>query len=434
MKKLIVADTNIWLLNPHWYEQYDATIAVPNVALEELDSKKNAMGVLGLNARMSSKILNQAAQQIKGSAIKSNENSLIQWTTSMFEDKEFMFVSPYLDKIDFDKAGLTRTNDNIIIISALALSAEEYEVTLLSNDCNVRTKTLLHYQDHHVDVMQLGEDTSDKHEYYATNVIEVNDEQLGQFYSHKLKSDLETNSPVYLRHKGDEYLGIVKDGVIVPLPMEGKRGVYSLYHKISAVNNGQKQLVNLIKDQDIKVVACVGRTGSGKTLVSLASALKLVEDGEYAHIRLIKPVVSLGNTVGFLKGTLEDKIEPIKDSFNSALQLMGEDLESLEQRGQLSFAIPEYERGKTYYSTILIVDECQNLTDMEIKSLITRCSESCKVILLGDIKQIDNLYLSEGCNGLSYTIQKLSGQDFFAHIYLNKSERSKFVDKIDDLM
>ena len=244
-----------------------------------------------------------------------------------------------------------------------------------------------------------------------------------------------TNTPLYFRHKDETILATIrKGGKIIPLQNNKKTNFYDIGGKIKPVNEYQKQFVNLIKDESIKIVGCIGKTGSGKTLIALATALKLVEDGVYSHIKLIKPYVSLGNSVGLLRGTLEDKVEPIKQSFNSALECIGKDIESLEEKGIMSFDVPEYLRGMTYHSTIIIVDECQNLTNMEIKSLITRCGASSKIILLGDTKQIDSLYLSENYNGLSYVVDRLNGQEFFASIFLNKSERADFINTVDDLL
>lgn len=430
MKKFIVADTNIWLLNPNWYESFkEEIIVIPQVVIEELDGKKSSYGVLGLNARQSIKKISKVAEKYEE----------LFYDHIPLDGYKFMIMSTPKDFcLDLD---LT-INDNKIIVCALFLGENiENEVILLSNDCNVRTKTSLYYQKYHVKSKELIEGEVSASDYYHVENINATDDMLNELYNGNLTTnDLQLccnviNTPLYFRHRGDTILATIKSGgKIVPLQNTKKNNFYDIGGKIKPVNEYQKQLVNLIKDESIKIVGCIGRSGSGKSLIALATALKLVDDGVYSHVKLIKPYVSLGNTVGYLKGDLSSKLDPIKQSFNSALECIGTDIETLEDRGIVTFSTLEFERGKTYHSTLVIVDECQNLTNMEIKSLITRCGASSKIVLLGDTKQIDSLYLSENYNGLSYVVDRLNGQEFFATIFLNKSERAEFINVVDDLL
>lgn len=430
MKKFIVADTNIWLLNPNWYESFkEEIIVIPQVVIEELDGKKSSYGVLGLNARQSIKKISKVAEKYEE----------LFYDHIPLDGYKFMIMSTPKDFcLDLD---LT-INDNKIIACALFLGENiENEVILLSNDCNVRTKTSLYYQKYHVKSKELIEGEVSAYDYYHVENINATDDMLNELYNGNLTTnDLQLccnaiNTPLYFRHRGDTILATIKSGgKIVPLQNTKKNNFYDIGGKIKPVNEYQKQLVNLIKDESIKIVGCIGRSGSGKSLIALATALKLVDDGVYSHVKLIKPYVSLGNTVGYLKGDLSSKLDPIKQSFNSALECIGTDIETLEDRGIVTFSTLEFERGKTYHSTLVIVDECQNLTNMEIKSLITRCGVSSKIVLLGDTKQIDSLYLSENYNGLSYVVDRLNGQEFFATIFLNKSERAEFINVVDDLL
>lgn len=427
-RRHIVADTNIWLLNPNWYEQFKKdVIVIPQIVIEELDGKKSSFGVLGLNARQSIKKISRVAEKYE------------EGFMDIVELDEYQFVimeTPKFSLLDLS------INDNKIISCAFELGeALDEEVILLSNDCNVRTKTSLYYNRYHVKAKELVEGSCEVSDYYHIDNVNADDKILDNLYSGTLTTkdigleNAVVNTPLYFHYNDETILGIVKGkGRVEHLKTTKKNNIYDIGGKVKPINDYQKQFVNLIKDESIKIVSCMGRTGSGKTLIALATALKLVEDGVYSHIKLIKPYVSLGNTVGYLKGTLEQKVDPIKQSFNSALECISEDIESLEDRGIISFSVPEFERGKTYHSTITIIDECQNLSNIEIKSLITRCGSSSKVILLGDTKQIDSLYLSENYNGLSYSIDKLSGQDFFASIFLNKSERAGFINTVDELM
>lgn len=437
----IVVDTNIWLLNPNFYETFkDEIIVIPQAVIEELDSKKTSFGVLGLNARQSIKKISEIAKHYQ-------TNEKIEYVE--LDKYKFMIMRTPSDKLN---EGLikdiwnsldnqTNINDNKIIACAFYLSAKYKNIMLLSNDCNVRTKVSLSYNKYQVKTSELIDGEVKTSDYYNIEQVDVTDDQLDKLYNGFLTiNDLDLsvntiNTPLYLCTRNNIILAMIKHkGQILPLKQGKKNNCFKIYGGVKPLNDCQKQFVNMIKDNEIKIIGCIGKTGSGKTLIALSTALQLLDDGEYSHIKLIKPYVSLGNTVGLLPGSLDEKVAPIKESFNSALECMGLDLDELEHRGVMSFNVTEYERGKTYVSSIVIVDEAQNLSSMEIKSLITRCGETSKIILLGDTKQIDSLYLSENYNGLSYVIDRLNGQDFFGAIYLNKSERAKFIDKVDDLL
>ncbi len=228
----IVADTNIWLLNPNFYEQFsDCIVVIPQTVIEELDSKKSSFGVY----------------------LKRKEQ-----------------------KLEMHKM-------------------EAYQKA---------------YRDYHVEN------------------VEADDEILSRLYSGTLNvSDLNLNvntinTPLYFHNNNETILAVIKSkGVILPLKQGKKNSCFNLYGGIKPLNDCQKQFVNMIKDTSIKIVGCIGKTGSGKSLLALSTALQLVlEDGEYSHIKLIKPYVSLSNTVGLLKGSLDEKVSPIKESFNSALE------------------------------------------------------------------------------------------------------------------
>lgn len=453
--RYIVADTNIWLLNPRWFENYskdDCIFVLPQVVIEELDGKKNSPGVLGLNARKSIKFIGGIAKEYENESL--NKSGIV-----IVEDKyKFRISQTY-------KTGLLdlSINDNKIISVAIRIRDEEKEgyipmeiceisqiplkfdssdVVVLSNDCNVRTKASLLYKDLKITSEAFDEGVVNINDYYHVERFEIEDpEIINKLYEKSLSvGDLKgivntsIHTPIYIGYEGQTILAkVCEDGIVKPIENNKRTSCYDIVG-IKPVNDGQKQLVHMIKNNDVKIVACMGISGGGKTLISVSTALKLLDDGVYSHIRLIRPYVALGNTVGYLKGDLEDKIEPIKQVFVSIMEMVGKNMEEMEHAGLVSFAVPEFERGCTYHNTIVIIDECQNLTSMEIKSLITRCGESSKVILLGDTKQVDSLYLSEGYNGLSYVMDKLSGQSFFGGIYLDKSERANFINIVDELL
>lgn len=434
--KYAVIDTNIHLLDPKFYLQYqDYVIVIPWITIQELDKKKSSPGILGVNARKALKTISKISQLMEYVS-PTSINKIVETDGCKFLIYEDSFIKEIIPNgFNMDLA------DDRIITTAFQLfylsDNKTDEVVLLSNDCSVRTKTSIYYSKYKVKSLEFNPDKVNINDYYKTEDINISDELVSKLYENKLTiSDVEldnysVNTTIYLRSNGKCIISkIESDGRILPIDEKSTYRIKS----IKPINEYQKALVNYIKDDKIKIVGCIGISGSGKTLIALSTALQDLEDGKYSQIKLIKPYVSLGNTVGYLKGDLEQKIDPIRKSFDSALEILGESIDNLESTGKLTFSVPEFERGNTYHNTILIIDECQNLTNMEIKSLITRCSESSKVILLGDTKQIDSLYLNENYNGLSYVIDKLQGQEFFASIYLNKSERASFINIIDELL
>lgn len=450
--KYIIADTNVWLLDPNFYEFYKGdVIVVPQTVIEEIDTKKCSYGNLGINARKTSKILDKISDAYQNSEVNNFVEIKINENKYHFKLSDLhMFNNKNVLDIPLD----LKMNDNRIIANALLLKLDnkDIEVEVLSNDCNVRCKVGLLYKTHQVKAKMFDEGKVENiNEYYHMESPKITDKLLSELYSNSLTckklnvKNYHINMPLYLQYENDngeleEILAYVgDDGKVIPIEGEvkGKKKRCNIYRikTIEPINRGQKQLVRAIKDEKTKVVSCFGRTGSGKTLISLATALQLQSDGDFAKIHLIKAYQPIGNSVGMLRGTLSDKVAPIKTSFEDCLEILGSmDLEKMEQLGIMSFSTPEFERGRTRHSTLVIVDEAQNMSPIEIKTLITRCGQSSKIVLLGDLKQIDNKFLTEGFNGLAHATDKLTGQDFFSVVYLDKSERADFLNIVDDLL
>jgi PhoH-like ATPase len=186
-------------------------------------------------------------------------------------------------------------------------------------------------------------------------------------------------------------------------------------------------------DPEVKVVTLVGKAGSGKTLLAIAAGLAQVVEGEattsYKRLIVSRPIQPLGKDIGYLPGTMEEKmlpwLAPIQDNLR---HLMGEDKEMLRiytQQGTIEIEALTYIRGRSISNAFIIIDEAQNLTAHELKTIITRVGENTKVVLTGDIDQIDNVYVDETSNGLAYAVEKFKVHDLSGHITLIKGERSK---------
>jgi PhoH-like ATPase len=208
-------------------------------------------------------------------------------------------------------------------------------------------------------------------------------------------------------------------------------------------NAEQTFALHALMNPDVKLVTLQGVAGTGKTLLALASALE--QHNMYQQIVLARPIVPLSNKdIGYLPGSAEDKInpymQPLFDNLKFIKNQFGENekkyrkIEEMEEDGKLKISALAFIRGRSLSNVMFIVDEAQNLTPHEIKTIITRAGENTKIVFTGDVFQIDTPYLDEQSNGLSYLIDRLKGNDLFAHITLEKGERSELANLANDLL
>jgi len=210
-----------------------------------------------------------------------------------------------------------------------------------------------------------------------------------------------------------------------------KKGIWG----VSPRNKEQAFAADLLMDPDVQVLSLIGKAGSGKTLLALAAALAQIMDSgdsktrRYKRLIVSRPIQPMGRDIGFLPGSMEEKMAPWIAPIQDNLQfLMGNDRETVQMyvdNGTIEIEALTYIRGRSISNAFIIVDEAQNLTTHELKTIITRVGEDTKIILTGDIEQIDNVYIDETTNGLTYAIEKFKEYDLAGHITLIKGERSK---------
>ena len=205
-----------------------------------------------------------------------------------------------------------------------------------------------------------------------------------------------------------------------------KNGVWDVIPR----NKEQSFAINLLMDPDVSIITLLGKAGSGKTLLAIAAGLQQVLDADNLYKKLVvsRPVQPMGKDIGFLPGTLEEKMNPWLMPIQDNLEfLMGDKtaLQTYIQSGVIEIEALTYIRGRSISNAFIIIDESQNLTRHELKTIITRVGEGTKIILTGDIEQIDNVYIDETSNGLTYAVEKLKEHDIAGHIALQKGERSK---------
>jgi len=437
-KKIFVLDTSV-LLHDHnsinSFAEHD--VAIPITVLEELDKFKVGNDTKNFEAREVIRFLDKL----------SGTESLQDWISLGKGKGKFRVVMNTPDgDVDAEQVYGIGKNDHKILNAALTVAKlnKSKKIIMVSKDINLRLKAKA------VGLQSEG---------YLTGIVE-NVKELSK--SLITISDLDSDIIRDLFQKGvcekTEILGkqkmangyyILKNGTSSSLAYYNPRAKIiervekQLCYGIKAKNAEQTFAINAILNPDIKLVSLQGVAGTGKTLLALAGAIE--QRKKYNQIILARPIIPLSNRdIGYLPGDAQDKISPymeplwdnlkfIKNQFKETSKQHKQILE-MEENGKILITPLAYIRGRSLSNIIFIIDEAQNLTPHEIKTIITRAGENTKIIFTGDIAQIDTPYLDEQSNGLAYLIDRLKGHPIFAHIKLEKGERSELANVANDLL
>ena len=324
----------------------------------------------------------------------------------------------------------------MIIATALKIQKESTrKVILVSRDINMRViADAVGLTSEDFQSNQVVDNSESIFEGYAT--ILVDDQVIDRFYDKK---------SVYLENKGlypNQYIMLVSNAnekksalgrfinksTPIKQILPGKNKIWG----ISARNKEQSFLLDALMDPAIQVVSVIGKAGSGKTICAIAAGLEQTIDeaaAQYSRVIVSRPVQPLGKDIGFLPGTMEDKMSPWLMPIQDNLQfLMGNNKITLDiymQKGTIEIEALTYIRGRSISNAFIIIDEAQNLTTHELKTIITRVGEGTKIVLTGDIEQIDNVYIDATTNGLTHAAEKFKIFELASHVTLHKGERSK---------
>ncbi|HOP39725.1 MAG TPA: PhoH family protein, partial [Geobacteraceae bacterium] len=338
--------------------------------------------------------------------------------------------------------------DNRILAVAVEAKKEsgQMRVILVTKDTNLRIKAdaigldAEDYESDKVDITEL---------YTGSSEIEVSSEAVDRFYGQgwvEAPENLQPNQYVVMRDAGNaSHTALAKYQAAMnrlsPVIKTGKEGVWSIHPR----NREQACALDALLDDSIKIVTLVGKAGTGKTLLAIAAGLhKTAEENVYNRLLVSRPVFPMGKDLGFLPGDIEEKLapwmQPIFD--NVELLLSGYEAEKRHSKGYrelMAMGILEIEpltyiRGRSIPNQYLIVDEAQNLTPHEIKTIVTRAGEGTKIVLTGDPYQIDNPYVDSSSNGLTYLVERFKGQELSAHITMMKGERSALAELATNLL
>lgn len=421
--KYFIIDTNVLLHYPYAIDSFaDNYVIIPIKVLEELDKFKRERTEIGKNAREISRILDSYRK--KGSlkeGVKTHAGGKI-------------FVSMELSK-DIPKGLSFYVADDHILLCAKYYKDQGERVFFVSKDINARIKA----DSLGIKAVDYEKQKSSYATIYAGYIdIYVNKDFIDLFYKNKYinydKQFFPNQFVCFIDKENHKHTALgrynYKDKNIRLI-----NSYDFIASGIKPLNKEQIFAFDLLFDDEIKLVNLIGKAGSGKTLIALAVALKkIMEKGVYKKLLVARPVIPMGKDIGYLPGTKEEKLtnwmQPIYDNLEFIFSLTDEKIKpqekikSLLSSGILEIEALTYIRGRSIPEQFIIIDEAQNLTPLEVKTIISRAGEGTKIVLTGDPQQIDNPYLDEDSNGLTYVVDRLKDSELVGSILLTKTERS----------
>ncbi|MBA2664694.1 MAG: PhoH family protein [Bradymonadaceae bacterium] len=461
MSKNFVVDTNVLLHDPLAIFRFkENNVIIPIYVIEEIDTFKRELSELGRNAREVGRILDQYRQRgslSTGVALDNGGTLRVSYATK----------KPANQFLHSDK------KDNLILCVALEIQESEPDVPciLISKDTNLRVRAdalgLSAENFEEEDISSISELypgasefavpeqlINDLHE-HGELTINLKDYATGRIYGADSNSPSPArgfydNEYVLLRSQSDNqtslgrmHIGAVGDetGIIRPLTKVRDGNVWGIRPR----NKEQYFALDALLDDSISLVTLIGKAGTGKTLVAIAAGLrKVTEEQTYHKLVVSRPIFPMGRDIGYLPGSVEEKLDPwMRPIFDNVEYLMGisradkragRGADELKAMGILEIEPLTYIRGRSLPNLFMIVDEAQNLTPHEVKTILTRVGEGTKIVLTGDPYQIDNPYVDSESNGLTYVVNRFKGQSIAATVSLFKGERSDLAERAANLL
>ena len=427
MKKTYVLDTNVLLTNAKSIFSFNNNdVIIPLKVLEEIDKHKKRQDGVGLNARGSIRILDELRE-------KGNLHKGIR----LEKGKGILSVKMY--DPDLMPLGLDETNaDNQIVATAITEKRDnpKRKVIVMSRDINMRIKCdalNIPAEDYIED--QVVSDIQELYDGFKTHLVD--DPIIDRFYAGEditaedIDGNFNPNQYVMLLSNSNPKHTALTKFVDRNVPLQKideykNKGIWGL----RARNKEQTFALDMLMNEDVPIVSMIGAAGCGKTILALAAGLdQVLDQNKYKKLVVSRPVQPIGRDIGYLPGTLEEKmgpwLMPVQDNLEFLMGDKKDTMALLMEQGVIEIEALTYIRGRSISNAYVIIDEAQNLTVHELKTIVTRIGENSKIILTGDIEQIDNTYLDATSNGLSYAIEKFKEHEIAGHITLKKGERSK---------
>ena len=434
MKKIYILDTNVLLHDPNAIFSFeDNEVVIPLVVIEEVDGQKRRQDEVGRHARLIAHHLDEL--RLDG---KLSEGVALKRGGKLRVELKHESTRHLPDDLD------PRKPDNQVIALTLQLREENegVPVVLVSKDINVRVKAdalNLRAQDYETDKMVLNEEDL----YDGMTTLEVTPEEIETF--NKSNGYTPANGRLYcnqfvhfksLNGTKSSALGRFDATAqqVVPLaPL--KKEIWGIQPK----NLGQRFAFDILLDERIPFVTMTGQAGTGKTLLALAAGLsKVLDQHRYRRLLVTRPVIPMGKDVGYLPGDKDEKLrpwmQPIYDNLEYLMgciykeQMAADMIRHIQEKGIFEAEALTYIRGRSIPQQFIIVDEAQNLTPHEVKTIVSRAGEGTKIVLTGDPNQIDHPYLDFRSNGLCYAIEKFKNNPLAGHVTLTKGQRSELAE------
>lgn len=439
-KKTYVLDTSACLTDADCIYSYGSNdVFIPLKVLEEIDKHKNRQDGVGINARRIIRTFDELRKK-----------GCLQTGVRLGKGKGILKVVSHSVEDLPDDLDPT-VSDHKILSSALkeSLSNGSRKVILVSRDINLRViSDSLGIESQDYTENQILKEDSDLYSGFSSVLI---DEQIiNRFYSNEpvyldeeQTRNLYPNQFVMLVSNQNEKKTAIGRFINPNMPLRKVEDLKTGLWGVRARNKEQQFAIDLLMDPEIKILSLVGKAGSGKTLISLAAGLEQVisnptisqmaslkykPNGVYKKLVVSRPVMPMGKDIGFLPGNLQDKMAPWLAPVQDNLKfLTGDDQTTLEQyidKGIIEMEALTYIRGRSISNAFIVIDEAQNLTSHEIKTILTRVGEGTKIVLTGDVEQIDNIYINERSSGLTHAVERFKDYSISGHITLKKGERS----------
>lgn len=428
--KNYILDTNVILHDPNSVMNFaENHVLIPIEVIEEIDRFKRESSDLGQNARSFSRMLDalrRGGRLSEGVPLANGGRLRI-----LLSEKNGNGSLPL---------GVNTVDSRIVALTlAVQKTAPAVPTILVTKDINLRIKADavgLQTEDYETDQVLLTD------LYTGMFEIPVSSEQLNQFRSRE-----ELPLPEDRVFFPNEYCTLMEDApsrrsALAKVAEDGKRlvAVYDSRDGVWGIkprNREQNFALDALMDERVRLVTLMGKAGTGKTLLALAAALKrTLQDREYRRVVVARPTISMGKELGFLPGTLEEKLNPWMQPIYDALELLGDLNMGHEHRrsaelirsGSIVVEALSYIRGRSIANQFMVIDEAQNLTPLEVKTIITRVGHGSKIVFTGDPYQIDNPYVDSSSNGFNHIVSKFRSQAIAAHVELQKGERSRLAE------
>ena len=459
--KLFVLDTNVLLHDPmclYRFEEHD--IYLPMIVLEELDGHKKGMTEVARNARQTSRSLDALAAAKDADMAQ----GLRLDTTGHTEAKGRLFFQTQILDYSLPQSLPQGKADNQIlgVVEALRKVNAGKEVVLVSKDINMRVKARAlglatdDYQNDKTledgDLLYSGT-LALPADFWSKQAKHVESWQEGHATYYRLggalASSMLLNQFVYFEAPGEPsmYARVVevRPQTVVLKTLKDYKHLKNVVWGVAARNREQNFAMNLLMDPEVDFVTLAGTAGTGKTLMALACGLtQVLDDRRYTEIIMTRATVSVGEDIGFLPGTEEEKMGPWMGALDDNLEVLTKTETSAGEwgraatneliRSRIKVKSMNFMRGRTFLNKYVIIDEAQNLTPKQMKTLITRAGPGTKIVCMGNLAQIDTPYLTEGSSGMTYAVDKFKGWPHGGHITLARGERSRLADFASEVL